>query len=137
MKDLIKIGAIALAAVVLIVLALVLLIPSGDRNRETPQAPGTELFVPGTYSSTIILNNKPVEVRVMVSESEILYVYMTDMTDVQRVFFPLFEPRMQDLAQEVLSGQTTYFSPSTDYPVTTDILHRAVKAALEMAALDN
>jgi len=134
MKDLIKIGAIVLAGLVLIILALVFLIPGrGDR---TPQMPGAEdIFVPGTYASTIILNNKPVEVRVTVSETEILAIYMSDMAEIQRVFFPLFEPRMHDLAQEVLRHQSAYISPSTDYPVTTNILQRAVKAALEMAAV--
>ena len=134
MKDLIKIGAIVLVGLVLIILALVFLVPG--RSSRTPQMPGTEgIFVPGTYASTIVLNNKPVEVRVTVSETEILSVYMSDMVEIQRVFFPLFEPRMHDLAQEVLRHQSAYISPSTDYPVTTNILHRAVKAALEMAAV--
>jgi len=135
MRDLIRIGAIALVAVVLIILALVLLVPSGGRERRNEPPPNTDIFVPGIYTSTIILNNKPVEVRVAVSEEAILYVYLSDMSDVQRVFFPLFEPRMQDLADEILRYQSAYINPQTDYPVTTDILHRAVKAALELAAV--
>jgi len=132
MKDLIRIGAIVLLGVVLVVFALVFLL---GRGNNTPQhEPGAEgIFTPGVYASTIILNDKPVEVRVTVSEAEILSIYMTDMAEIQRVFFPLFEPRMLDLATEVLQHQSTYFYPSTDYPVTTGILQRAVKAALEMA----
>jgi len=135
MKDLIRIGAIVLVALVLIILALVLLVPRGGRNSRQEPLPNTDTFVPGTYASTIILNDKPVEVRVAVNAEEILYVYLSDMSDVQRVFFPLFEPRMQDLADEILRYQSAYINPQTDYPVTTDILHRAVKAALEMAAV--
>jgi len=131
MKDLIKIGAIVLVGIVLVVFALVFLIGRGGSAHETQSPDG--MFYPGVYSSTIILNNKPVEVRVTVSENEILAIYMSDMAEIQRVFFPLFEPRMTDLAAEVLHHQTAYIHPATDYPVTTDILQRAVKAALQQA----
>ena len=133
MKDLIRIGAIVLAALALIILALILLAQRGGRNN--PVEPAMfDLFVPGTYSSVIVLNDKPVEVRVTVNETEILEIYMTEMAEIQRVFYPLFEPRLYDLTDEVLRYQTAYLSPATDYPVTTGILQRAVKAALEQAA---
>ena len=130
MKDVIKYGAIALVGLVLVIVGLVFLF-SGRGDSNQPET--GDIFIPGVYASTIILNNKPLEVRVTVSETEILDIYMTDKADIQRVFFPLFEPRMQDLAVEVLQSQSAYITPATDYPVTTDILHRAVKAALEMA----
>ena len=134
MKDLIKIGAIALAGIVIVIVALVFLLGGRGEGRITEPASG--LFVPGTYASTIVLNNKPVEVRVGVSASEILYVYLSDMADIQRVFYPLFEPRLYDLAHEVLLNQSAYITPATDYPVTTGILQQAVKAALGQAMAD-
>ena len=133
MKDLIKIGAIVLAGLALVILALVLLVGRGGRSTP-PQPAAQDIFVPGTYSSVIILNDKPVEVRVTVDETEILEIYMTDMAEIQRVFYPLFEPRLYDLANEVLRYQSAYINPATDYPVTTGILQRAVKAALQRAA---
>jgi len=130
---LIRIGAIVLAALALVILALVLLV--GRSGRNVPAEPAVfDMFVPGTYSSVIILNDKPVEVRVTVNETEILEIYMTEMAEIQRVFYPLFEPRLYDLTSEVLRYQTALISPATDYPVTTGILQRAVKAALERAA---
>ena len=129
MKDVIRIGAIVLAGLVLIVLALIFLVP----GRRGGADPSTDMFVPGTYASTIKLNNKPVEVRVTVSENEILDIYMSDMAEIQRVFYPLFEPRMYDLANEILRHQSAFIYPATDYPVTTHILQTAVQAALEMA----
>ena len=134
MKDLIRIGAIVLAGLALVILALVLLVGRGGRN--TPVEPAAyDIFVPGTYSSVIILNDKPIEVRVTVNETEILEIYMTEMAEIQRVFYPLFEPRLLDLTTEVLRYQTALISPATDYPVTTSILQRAVKTALERAAV--
>ncbi|MCL2262559.1 MAG: hypothetical protein FWC08_04985 [Defluviitaleaceae bacterium] len=121
-------GIIALVALVLIVAALIFLVSGG---RSEPDAAAR--FIPGTYSSTILLYNEPLHVRVTVSENEILSIYMTDMADIHRTFYPLFEPRMADLAQEVLRYQSAYINPRTDYPVTTAILHNAVRHALEMA----
>ena len=136
MKDLLKIGGIVVAAIILIVLALVLLLPG--RGNTLDDGHGMQgIFVPGTYTSTIILNDKPLEVRVTVNDNEITSIYMTDMAEIQRIFFPLFEPRMEDLATEILRYQTAYISPSTDYPVTTDILQQAVIAALNMARLEH
>ena len=126
-KDLIRMGIIALVGIVFVIVALVILL-SGGRSETTATR-----FNPGTYSSTIILNDEPLHVRVTVSENEILSIYMTDMAEVQRVFYPLFEPQMQNLAEEILRHQSARFSPSTDYPVTTSILQDAVLSALEMA----
>ena len=135
-KDLIRVGIAVVAGIALIILALVLLLPGrgGDTNRGLPGA--DYRFIPGTYVSTIVLNDKPVDVRVTVSENEILAIYMSDMAEIQRVFYPLFEPRMHDLAVEVLHYQSAFITPATDYPVTTGILQRAVKAALDVASAD-
>ena len=139
LKDLIRIGVFVLLGLALLILLLVLLVPRGrgaGPMEEGARAYAYERFVPGTYVSTIMLNDEPVEVRVTVSESYILMVYLTGMDDAQRAFYPLFEPRMRDLAEEVLRYQTANIVPSTDYPVTTGILHEAVIAALGMAYVE-
>ncbi|MCL2839324.1 MAG: hypothetical protein FWE05_01010 [Defluviitaleaceae bacterium] len=133
MKDLIRVGIIALIGIILVILALVFLLP-GRRGAAEQHEPGAlARYIPGTYVSTIILNDEPVHVRVTVSAYEILEVYMTDMADVQRTFYPLFEPRMHDLAEEILRYQSAHINPQTDYPVTTGILQQAVISALELA----
>ena len=137
MKDLIRIGIFTLLGLALVILLLVLLVPRGrGAAPEDDQAYSAVRFVPGTYVSTIILNDEPVQVRVTVSYNDILMVYLAGMDEVQRTFYPLFEPRMQDLAQEVLRYQSAYISPQTDYPVTTGILHEAVIAAIRMAYVE-
>ncbi|MCL2528142.1 MAG: hypothetical protein FWE42_06945 [Defluviitaleaceae bacterium] len=138
MKDLIRIGIFALLGLALIILLLVLLVPRGRGAVPEEEAMYTASgrFVPGTYVSTIVLNEEPVQVRVTVSEDEILVIYLAGMDETQRTFYPLFEPRMSDLAEEVLRYQSVDITPRTDYPVTTGILHEAVIAALHMAYAD-
>ena len=137
MKDLIRVGVIVLIGLALVIMALVFLLPRRGNAEETPpyREPGAMArYIPGTYVSTIILNDEPVHVRVTVSENEILSIYMSDMADLQRTFYPLFEPRMLDLAEEIIRYQTAGIDPRTDYPVTTGILQQAVIAALELAS---
>ena len=135
MKDLIRIGIFTLLGLALVILLLVLLVPRGrsDVPEEDRAAYAVGRFVPGTYVSTILLNEGPVEVRVRVSEDAILNVYLSGMDEIQRTFYPLIEPRMYDLAAEILQHQTANIMPRTDYPVTTGILHDAVISALQMA----
>ena len=135
MKDLIRIGIFTLLGLALIILLLVLLVPRGRGAAPEEEAAYTTSgrFVPGTYVSTIILNEEPVQVRVTVSEDKILLIYLAGMDDNQRLSYPLFEPRMMDLAEEVLRYQSVDIMPRTDYPVTTGILHDAVTAALRLA----
>ena len=137
MKDLIRIGVIIVLGIVLLVLALVLFIPgrratTNEHEYDNPEAT-VALYIPGTYVSTIILNGEPVEVHVTVNENEILAITIADMEYVQRVFYPLIEPRMNDLATEILRYQSAFINPSTDYPVTTAILQQAVIDALALA----
>ncbi|MCL2204675.1 MAG: hypothetical protein FWB88_12135 [Defluviitaleaceae bacterium] len=137
MKDIIRVGIFALLGIALLVLLLVILLPRGrgtaDTHEELPRPTTQARYIPGVYAATIILNDEPVQVRVTVSENEILSIYMTDMAEISQIFFPLFEPRMRDLAEEILRYQSAYIEPQTDFPVTTGILQRAVIAALQMA----
>ena len=138
MKDLIRIGLFTLLGLALVILLLVLLVPRGRAaapDEGAMRAYGR--FMPGTYVSTIMLNDGPVHVRVTVSENDILLVYLAGLDDTQRMFYPLLEPRMEDLAEEVLRYQSAYIQPQTDYPVTTGILHEAVIAALRLAYTGN
>jgi uncharacterized protein with FMN-binding domain len=139
MKDIIRVGLFALLGIALLVVLLFILLPRGrgeaphtDLHRPTTQA----RYIPGVYAASIILNNEPVQVRVTVSENAILSIYMTDLAEISQVFFPLFEPRMRDLAEEILRYQSAYINPSTDHPVTTGILQQAVIAALQLAYSD-
>ena len=140
LKDIIRWGIFAILGIALLVLLLVILIPRNRNTQEThepPHRPTSQArYIPGVYAATIILNDEPVQVRVTVSENEILSIYMTDLAEISQIFFPLFEPRMHDLAEEILRYQSAYINPQTDYPVTTSILQQAVIAALQLAYVE-
>jgi uncharacterized protein with FMN-binding domain len=129
-KDVIRTAVFAGLGLILIILLVILFIPKG-RSAQPPEP--SSLYIPGTYSSSIILNDRPLDVRVTVSENEITAVDMTEMAEIQQVFYPLFTTAMNDLAMEVLTYQSADIVPNTDYPVTSEILRMAVATALDRA----
>ena len=139
MKDIIRVGLFALLGIGLLVLLLFILLPRGRSDAPTdgqPRPTTQARYIPGVYAATIVLNDEPVQVRVTVSENAILSIYMTDLAEVSQVFFPLFEPRMREMAEEILRYQSAYIDMDSDHPVTTGILQQAVIAALQLAYAD-
>jgi len=130
MKDLIKIGIIAVVGLAAIIALVIALTPSGGGSAG---ATGRAVFVPGTYSAQIILHNEPVNINVTVSEREITAIEMTDMLPSQQIMYPLFKPTMETLSREIIRRQTTNVTVDSSAVVTSSILLNAVNVALEQA----
>lgn len=125
LKELIKTAIFAVIGIALIVLLIYFFIPKEGKTEA--------LYVPGTYSSEIVLHNNPVSVEVTVSDNMITGIQLMNMGQTQEVFYPLFEPTMEELAQEIIDNQSTDVSTSTDVSVTSKIILDAVDMALEQA----
>jgi len=135
LKDVIKTTLFAVVGLVLILLLVYLFVPHSKDTESTGGAGA--LYIPGTYSSQILLNDSPVTVDVTVSADEILTVKMKDLGETQAVFYPLVKPVMDTLAKEIVEYQTTDITPSSDYPVTGKVLLDAVQTALNKARIDS
>ncbi len=122
MKDIIKKGILILIGV-LIIGAIVFFIAS-DKNETS--------YIPGTYSSEIILNSDPVVIEVTVDENSILDIAMLNMGETQAVFYPLFEPSFETVREEILKKQSTEIE-TKENAVTTSVLVGAVEKALDEA----
>jgi len=131
MKDLIKIGIIAVVGLAAIIALVIALTPSGGGSNAG--ASGRAVFVPGTYSAQIILHNEPVNINVTVSEREITAIEMSEMLPSQQVMYPLFIPTMEALSREIIRRQTTNVTIDSGAVVTGSILLNAVNVALEQA----
>lgn len=90
-------------------------------------------YVPGTYSSEIILHNSPVSVQVTVSSNTITDISLLNMGETQEVFYPLFQQSLNELSSEIIETQSTDIALEKDKEVTGGILLKAVNSALEKA----
>ena len=127
LREIIKTAVFVLLGLAVILLLIYLFIP---RNKPEVRS---DLYIPGTYTAEIILHNNPVEVGVTVSEDKIIGVTMTNMAEIQEVFYPLFQPAMADLSKAIVESQSTDVVLSMDYPITGQIILDAVNAALSQA----
>ena len=139
-KDVIKMAVFAVIGLIVVGVLVFLFIPGAsrqDNNRELPSIePRGSLYTPGTYVASIILNDRPVDILVTVTENEIVAVEMTEMYESQRMLFPLFEPMMERVSDDVLFYQRADVVIHNDFPITTGILQQAVAAALQQALLE-
>ena len=133
MKDIIRTGIIALVGLILLVVLIWAVLPRGGATVDAVF--GT--FVPGTYTSYIVIHNQPIAVYVTVDEESIVDITLGEMAETQAVFYPLIQPTMHTLAQQILSAQSTQIDAPTGAVMTSRILLDAVNSALAQAVNPN
>ncbi|MCC8015105.1 MAG: hypothetical protein LIO87_07900 [Eubacterium sp.] len=124
-KDIIKksIFIVICAAVIIGIIAFL--------SSKTPKT----AYIPGTYSSEIILTGSPVVIEVTVDKTSVTDIRMLNLSETQEVFYPLIAPSFETVREEVLSAQTTDIE-LTENTETSALLLSAVNAALTSAAID-
>ena len=133
LKEIVKTAVFAVIGIALIIALAYLFIP---RDRPVPEEPNVraDLYIPGTYTAQISLNNEPVDVVVTVSQNEILSIELRNMVEVQEVFYPLVRPTMSQLTEEIIRTQSLDVQIVEGSAVTSRILLNAVQEALNKAA---
>ena len=91
-------------------------------------------YIPGIYTTELLLGNETVNVEVIVSNHAISSVSLADPSETLTTMYPLLEPTMESLNDQLCEmqdpSQVTY-SAETRY--TSLVLLEAVKASLEKA----
>ncbi|MCL2674588.1 MAG: hypothetical protein FWE92_04575 [Defluviitaleaceae bacterium] len=142
-----KVLLIAAAVVAAILLVMFLF---GGRSAETPTTPHVQpapqqqapppaartpetRYVPGTYFSEITLANSTIIVSVEVSENAILNVSIYDPYEAQEMFYPLMQPTMDSLSQQIVTMQSLNVQMADGTPYTQEVLISAIRNALDAA----
>lgn len=156
-KELLYTGIFAALGVLFIILLLMLLLPGKDTDASygTPDSTdGTaaempdnvadvstgavadtgNTYIPGIYTTELLLGSETVNVEVIVSDHAITSVSLADPSETLTTMYPLLEPTMESLNDQLCElqdpEQVTY-SAETRY--TSLVLLEAVKASLEKA----
>ena len=156
-KELLYTGIFAALGVLFVILLLMLLLPgkavdtsgapdSPDSTAETVMpdnvadvstgavADTGNTYIPGIYTTELILGSETVNVEVIVSDHAITSVSLADASETLTTMYPLLETTMESLNDQLCEmqdpEQVTY-SAETRY--TSLVLLEAVKASLEKA----
>lgn len=162
-KELLYTVIFAALGVLFIILLLMLLLPGKDTDASygTPDTPDSttetampdnvadtsagavadtssvntsNTYIPGIYTTELVLGNETVNVEVIVNDQAITSVSLADPDETLITMYPLLEPTMESLNDQLCElqdpEQVTY-SAETRY--TSLVLLEAVKASLEKA----
>lgn len=132
MKEIIYTAVFAVLAIVLILLLVFMFLPGHSKN-ETPE----KKYKEGAYTSSFTLNNTELEVEVSVDESQIDSIRFSNMDETVDAMFPLVQPAMEDIAQQICETQSLEnIQYSEDSAYTSQIIIDAIKNALKNAEIE-
>ena len=124
-----------------LVLLIVMFLPDKKENQET-MAPGvteeTVKYVPGVYTTSLILNGNVVEIEVTVDEYNINSVRLKNLDDAVTTMYPLLEPAFDNLATQIVENQSLSnltFPEENQY--TSMVLEEAIYNTFEKAKAED
>ena len=143
MKEIIYTAIFIGLILLLILLFLFMFRPGKKKNPETgtttaatEAAPAS--YTPGLYSSSIVLGSQNANVEVTVDAERITSVSLVPLSDSVSTMYPLMQPAMDSLAEQIVTGQSL---EGLEYPAgsqyTSAALMNAVRTALSKARTDD
>lgn len=131
MKELVYTAIFLVLGIVLVILLVTMF---GTGEKESP-AVESAAYIPGVYTSSIEFQNHSVDVQVIVDKNRIKDVSLINLEDSVSVMYPLMEPTIEHLCDQILEQQSldgiTY---EAENQYTSAVLLNAIDHALKKAA---
>ncbi len=131
MKEIIYTAIFAALGILLIILLVIMFRPGGSGQKNSEQQ-----YTPGTYTSSLMLNNTNLEVEVSVDENRISSIRFSNLDDSVQAMFPLLQPAIEDIAEQVYETQSLEdITLSDETPYTSQVILDAIREAVNKAAV--
>ncbi len=142
-KELIYTGIFIALGIIFLVLLIMMFMPDSESS-VTPDTPSVQdttttfdLYIPGIYSTEIVLGNQSIDIEVIVDRNKITSISMVNLNDAVTTMYPLLEPAFDSIREQVYELQTpegvTY---STESKYTSLVLLEAIETSLEKAKVE-
>lgn len=154
MKELILTGAFVALGVLIIILLFFLLIP--EKSGSNPEAPTEEntgetspstdvsgaasgvLYVPGIYTTELVLGGQAVDVEVIVDKDSISSIRLMNLDDAITTMYPLLQPTLDDICSQVFEYQSLdQITYGQENKYTSLVLIQAIQNSLDKALIEN
>ncbi|MCM1297589.1 MAG: hypothetical protein NC311_18785 [Muribaculaceae bacterium] len=135
-KELIYTGIFAVLGILFIVLLIIMFLPKEEAKEtmSTVTQTTSNTYIPGVYTTSLILNDNIVEIEVTVDEKNINSIRLINLDEAVTTMYPLIQPSFEELANQIIVNQSlegvTY---SDDSKYTSMILLDAITASLNKA----
>lgn len=123
--------AIFAALAILLILLLVFMFRSGKKGDGAAETMG---YVSGVYTSSIVLNNQTMDVKVVVDDNRINAISLDNLDETAAAMYPLMQPALDSISQQIYEKQSTEgitYDEANQY--TSMVLLNAIKDALSKA----
>lgn len=90
-------------------------------------------YIPGKYTSSIVLGNTTVDIEIEVDNQEITAINFLNFNSEQEVFYPLVEPAMAEISKKIIDKQSLNIEIPEDSSATSNMLLEAIRQALNKA----
>lgn len=139
MKELIYTAIFAVLGILFVVLLVMMFLPGKEEKAPDPEESSSvssaSLYIPGIYSTELVLGNQTIDVEVVVDKDSISSIRMVNLNDAVTTMYPQLEPAFESICKQVYELQTlegvTY---SSDSKYTSLVLLEAIQNSLEKAA---
>ena len=101
MKEVIYTAVFAALALLLILL-LVVMFRSGKKESDAKETMG---YVPGVYTSSIVLNNQTMDIKVVVDDNRISAISLDNLDETAAAMYPLMQPALDNISQQIYEKQ--------------------------------
>jgi len=137
LKELIYTGIFAVLGILFIILLIIMFLP--DKNEaENVGASETVTYVPGIYTTSLLLNDNVLDIQVTVDEYRINDVAIVNLDEAIATMFPLIEPAFDTIAAQIRATQSTdNINYSNENKYTSTVLLNAIKASLDKATVQD
>ena len=132
MKELIYTAIFVVLGILFILLFIFMFLPK--EKSENPSTETTSPYVAGVYTSSICFHDQALEVEVIVDKDHINSVRLINLNETVTTMYPLFEPVMEHISNQLLDGQsidTVTYSAESQY--TSQVLLESIRLALKKA----
>ena len=133
MKELIYTGIFAALGILFIVLLVMMFLP-GKEEKDTAPTAADSVYIPGIYTTELILGGHAVDVEVIVETDSISSIRLVNLSEAITTMYPLLQPTFDNICEQVYTTQSldeiTYTS---DSKYTSLVLLEAIKSSLEKA----
>ena len=135
LKELIYTGIFVLFGILFIIMLIIMFVPDKKPETTALETPAST-YVPGVYTTSLIINDNVVDVEVTVDENNINDIRIVNLDEAVTTMFPLLEPVFENLASQICENQSLQnITYSDDNKYTSMVLFDAIKASLEKASV--
>lgn len=136
MKELIYTGICAAIAILVIAILLLVFAPGDDKSSsgDTPETPAGVAYVPGVYTTQLMLGDHTTSLEVIADETGIASIRLTELNDAVTTMYPLLEPALASISEQFMetgSLENIQYEDSSRY--TSLVLLEALEKTLEKA----